>query len=172
MALNIAREEVVNLADLLKFVAERNQWILCTTRLDSRPQISPVTGGVSADGHLVVATYPERDKVHNLRKNPDVSICVLSDYFGGNWVQVDGEATIVEMPEAEEGLVDYYRAVTGEHPNWDEFRAAMHRQGKCLIRIGIQRWGPIAKGGFPRRLANLDHLASVEETDRAPERDA
>ncbi len=165
MALNIALEEVVEFPDLLAFVSERSNWILSTTRSDGRPQISPVTGGITQDGYLMVATYPERDKVHNLRRNPDVSICVLSDYFGGNWVQIDGQAEIIDLPEAEQGLVDYYMAVVGEHPDWDEYRAAMRRQGKCLIRIGIERWGPVAKGGFPRRLSNLDHLTLDSDSD-------
>lgn len=165
MALNIALEEVIEFPDLLEFVSERSNWILTTTRSDGRPQISPVTGGITEDGYLMVATYPERDKVHNLRRNSDVSICVLSDYFGGNWVQIDGQAQIVDLPEAEDALVDYYKAVVGEHPDWDEYRAAMRRQGKCLIKIGIERWGPVAKGGFPRRLSNLDHLALDSDSD-------
>jgi PPOX class probable F420-dependent enzyme len=165
MALKLALEEVVEFPDLLAFVAERSNWILSTARSEGRPQISPVTGGITEDGYLMVATYPERDKVHNLRRNPEVSICVLSDYFGGNWVQIDGRASVVDLPEAEEGLVDYYKAVVGEHPDWTEYREAMNRQGKCLIKIGIERWGPIAKGGFPRRLANLDHLTLDSNSD-------
>ncbi|NUS94436.1 MAG: PPOX class F420-dependent oxidoreductase, partial [Nocardia sp.] len=77
------------------------------------------------------------------------SICVLSDEFDDAYVQVDGRAEILDMPEALDGLVDYYRGIAGEHPDWDEYRAAMARQGKSLIRIEIQRWGPIATGGFP-----------------------
>lgn len=155
MSINIATEDVVELADLLDFVRPRHHWMMTTTKTDGRPQISPVSGGVSEVGALVVATYPERDKVHNLRRNPDVSVCVLSDHFGGAWVQVDGQATIADMPEAEEALVDYYRVIAGEHHDWEDYRRAMHRQGKCLISIDIERWGPIAKGGFPPRLASL-----------------
>ncbi len=156
--MNLATEDNVSLLELLDFVRPRHQWIMTTVRSDGRPQISPVTGGVNTAGQLVVSTYPERDKVHNLRRNPAVTLCVLSDHFGGSWVQVDGQATIIDMPEAVEALVDYYQSVAGEHPNWDEYREAMERQGKCIIAIDIERWGPVAKGGFPPRLANLDQF--------------
>jgi hypothetical protein len=80
-------------------------------------------------------------------------VLVLSDDFGGAWVQVDGPAEVLDLPDALEPLVDYYRAISGEHPDWDEYRAAMIKQGKSLLRISPARWGPIATGGFPARLA-------------------
>jgi hypothetical protein len=83
-----------------------------------------------------------------------VSACVLSDAWNGAWVQLDGTAEVLDLPDALEALVDYYRAISGEHPDWDEYRAAMQRQGKCLIRCTIERWGPIATGGFPPGLAD------------------
>jgi len=155
MARIVATEKTVERDGLVEFVRPRNQWVMATTRTDGRPQISPVTGGVNGDGRLVVATYPSRDKVHNIRRNPQVTVCVLSDHFGGAWVQVDGNATVIDLPEAMEGLVDYFRSVSGEHPNWDEYRAAMERQGKCLIVIDPERWGPIATGGFPAPVVRL-----------------
>jgi PPOX class probable F420-dependent enzyme len=97
----------------------------------------------------VVSTYPQRAKAANARRDPSVSLCVLSDDFDGPWVQVDGRAEVLDLPEALEPLVDYYRAISGEHPDWDEYRAAMARQGKSLLRVTIERWGPIATGGFP-----------------------
>ena len=117
--------------------------------------MSPVTGGVNADGQLVVSTYPSRDKVHNIRRDSRVTVCVLSDHFGGAWVQVDGNAEVIDLPDALDGLVDYFRSVSGEHPDWDDYRAAMERQGKCLIRVEIARWGPIATGGFPAAVIPL-----------------
>ncbi len=116
--------------------------------------MSPVTGGVNTDGMLVVSTYPERDKTRNLRRDHHVSVCVLSDDFGGAWVQVDGIATVTDMPEAEDGLVEYFRCISGEHPGWEEYRQAMRTQGKSLITIEPTGWGPIATGGFPPRLAD------------------
>jgi hypothetical protein len=83
-----------------------------------------------------------------------VSVCVVSDEWNGPWVQVDGTAEVIDLPEAVEPLVDYYRSISGEHPDWDEYREAMRQQGKCLIRITIDRWGPIATGGFPPELAD------------------
>lgn len=78
---------------------------------------------------------------------------VLSDDFGDAWIQVDGTAEVIDMPEAIDGLVEYYRVIAGEHPDWAEYRTAMTRQGKSLIRVTPTRWGPIATGGFPPRLA-------------------
>ena len=135
--------------ELLSFVGERKNWVLTTTKQSGGVQLSPVTGTVGADGSLLISTYPERAKTHNIRMDPTVSLCVQSDEFGGAWVQVDGNAQIVDLPEAMQGLVEYYRSAAGEHSDWDEYRRAMERQGKCLIRIEIAGWGPIATGGFP-----------------------
>ncbi len=139
----------VDRAELLEFISERRQWVLTTNKRSGGVQLSPVTGAVGDDGSLMIATYPERAKVHNLRLDPTASVCVLSDEFGGAWVQVDATAEILDLPAAVEGLVAYYRAAAGEHPDWDEYRRAMRRQGKCLIRLTITEWGPIATGGFP-----------------------
>ena len=105
--------------------------------------------GVDARGRLVIATYPERAKVANARRDPSVSVCMLSDAWDGPYVHVDGTAEVLDLPEALEPLVEYFRSLAGEHSDWDEYRAAMQRQGKCLIRITIDDWGPIATGGFP-----------------------
>ena len=144
----------VDRATLLTFLRRRHHAVLLTRRADGSPQSSPVTCGVDADGRIVVATYPERAKVINLRRDPRASVLVLSDDFGDAWVQVDGDAEILDLPDALEPLVEYFRCITGEHPDWDDYRAAMQRQGKCLIRITLTRWGPIATGGFPPRLVN------------------
>jgi len=128
--------------------------VLITTRTDGTPQASPVTGGVDGTGRIVISSYPERAKSHNLRRDPRCSALVLSDDFGGAWVQVAGVGEVVGLPEALEPLVEYFRAISGEHPNWDEYREAMTRQGKVLLRIRPTRWGPIATGGFPARLAD------------------
>ncbi len=153
MPRTIATNTAVGRDELLDFVRPRHQQILITHRADGSPQASPVTGGVDADGRIVVSSYPERAKVANLRRRPDCSVLVLSDDFGGAWVQVDGTAEVLDLPDALEPLVDYYRAISGEHPDWDEYRAAMTEQGKALLRITPTRWGPIATGGFPARLA-------------------
>ena len=139
--------------ELLDFVRPRHHVLLTTHRADGSVQQSPVTAGVDAEGRIVIATYPERAKVANLRRNPEATVLVLSDEWNGAWVQVDGRAEVLDLPDALEPLVDYFRAVAGEHSDWDEYRAAMQRQGKALLRITPVRWGPIATGGFPSRLA-------------------
>ena len=149
----IATADRVERAALLDFLRPRHHGLLATTRADGRPQLSPVSCGVDGEGRIVVSTYPERAKAANARRDGRVSMCVLSDEWDGPYVQVDGHAEVLDMPEALEALVDYYRCIAGEHPDWDDYRAAMARQGKSLIRITIDRWGPISTGGFPPRLA-------------------
>jgi PPOX class probable F420-dependent enzyme len=153
VARKIATSTAVNQDELLDFIKIRHHAIVMTTRADGRPQASPVTCGVDDEGRIVIATYPERAKIVNARRDPRVSVLFLSDDFGGEWVQVDGAAEVLDVPEAVEALVDYYRSISGEHPNWDEYREAMVEQGKSLLRVTPERWGPIASGGFPARLA-------------------
>lgn len=138
---------------LLEFVRPRHHLILTTHRVSGGVQMSPVTAGVDGAGRIVISSYPERAKVTNCRRRHDVSVLVLSDDFGGPWVQVDGSCEVLDLPEALDPLVDYYRAIAGEHPDWQEYRDAMVAQGKCLLRITPTRWGPVATGGFPPRLA-------------------
>jgi PPOX class probable F420-dependent enzyme len=148
---NIATADRVDRDALLDFARTRHKITLVTTRRNGRPQMSPVTGGVDAAGRLVISTYPDRAKAVNLRRDPQVSVLVHSDEWNGPYVQVDGTAEVLDMPsqEAEDGLVEYFRCISGEHPDWDEYRDAMRRQGKSLIRITVESWGPIATGGFP-----------------------
>jgi PPOX class probable F420-dependent enzyme len=153
MPRTIATTTPVDRDELLAFVRPRHHMVLVTSRRDGLPQVSPVTGGVDEDGRIVISTYPERAKVNNLRRNPAATVLVLSDEFNGEWVQVDGPAEVLDLPEALEPLVDYFRSISGEHPDWDEYRQAMRDQGKSLIRITPTRWGPVATGGFPARLA-------------------
>ncbi|MFI2752082.1 PPOX class F420-dependent oxidoreductase [Cellulomonas sp. P22] len=154
MSRRIATTERVSREDLLAFVAARHHAVLLTRRSSGAPQMSPVTCGLDAAGRVVVSTYPDRAKAVNARRDPAVSVCVLSDDFDGPWVQLDGRAEVLDLPESVEPLVEYYRGIAGEHPDWDEYRAAMVAQGKSLLRITIDAWGPIATGGFPARLAD------------------
>jgi PPOX class probable F420-dependent enzyme len=149
----IATTTAVDRDALLEFVRPRHRMVLMTTRSDGTVQASPVTGGVDPEGRLVVSSYPERAKAANVRRTGTASVVVLSDEFNGAWVQVDGTAECLDLPAALEPLVEYYRCIAGEHPDWDEYRAAMVEQGKVLLRVTPTRWSPIATGGFPARLA-------------------
>jgi PPOX class probable F420-dependent enzyme len=153
MARTIATTTRANREELLEFARPRHQMVLLTNRSDGSVQASPVTAGVDTEGRVVVASYPDRAKSVNVRRSGRASVLVLSDDFGGAWVQVDGSAEVLDLPEALEPLVDYFRCISGEHSNWDEYRQAMIDQGKCLIRLTPTRWSPIATGGFPARLA-------------------
>ncbi|MFS0886757.1 PPOX class F420-dependent oxidoreductase [Aeromicrobium sp. 179-A 4D2 NHS] len=154
MARSIATNTPVDRDEMLDFVRPRHRFVLLTRRRDGAPQASPVTGGVDDSGRLVVSTYPERAKVHNARRDERVSVVVLSDEWDGPWIQVDGTCEVLDVPEAVEPLVEYFRNIAGEHSDWDEYRRAMVEQGKSLLRITPTRWGPIATGGFPARLAD------------------
>ncbi|GAB2587205.1 PPOX class F420-dependent oxidoreductase [Kribbella endophytica] len=154
MPRTIATNTKVDLDGLLEFVRPRHHMLLITTRQDGTPQASPVSGGVDAEGRIVISSYPERAKSTNVERNPQTSVMVMSDDWNGAWVQVDGTGEVIQLPDAVEALVDYYRSISGEHPDWDEYREAMRKQGKCLIRITPTRWSPIATGGFPARLAD------------------
>lgn len=148
---NIATADRVGLEELLDFVRPRHRFTLVTRKRDGGVQVSPVAGGVDVEGRLVVSTYPDRAKANNLRRDPSVSVLVHSDEWDDAYVQVDGTAEVLDMPsqDAEDGLVDYFRCIAGEHSDWAEYLEAMRRQGKSLIRITVTGWGPVATGGFP-----------------------
>ncbi len=103
---------------------------------------------------MVVASYPERAEALNARRNPVGSALFVSDEWNGPWVQVTGRFEVLDLPAAMDPLVDHYRSIAGEHPDWGDYRNAMTQQAKCLLRLTIDTWGPIATGGFPARLAN------------------
>jgi len=149
----VATNTTVGREDLLAFVRPRHNALVITRRADGSPQASPVTCGVDEQGRVVVSTYPQRAKAKNARRDPRVSIVVLSDSFGDAWVQIDGTAELIDAADDVEPLVDYFRCIAGEHPDWDEYREAMVKQGKTLLRITPESWSPIATGGFPPELA-------------------
>ena len=128
------------------FIRVNHHAILHTVRADGSPQMSPVACGVDDDGRVIVSTRETAMKAKNLKRDPRASLCVISDGFFGEWVQVDGTATVVSLPDALEGLVDYYRKVAGEHPDWDDYRNAMQREQRVLVRIDLERAGPTKSG--------------------------
>jgi PPOX class probable F420-dependent enzyme len=128
------------------FVREHHRAIITTSRDDGSPQMSPVGVGIDDRGHLVVSTRQTALKTRNLRKRPKAWLCVVSDDFYGPWIQIEGDVEIVALPEAMEPLVDYYRQVAGEHPDWADYRAAMEREQRVLLRITPSRAGPDVAG--------------------------
>jgi PPOX class probable F420-dependent enzyme len=149
MARTLATTDTVGRDELLEFLRPRHRATMVTRRRDGGLQMSPVTCGVDAEGRVVVSTYPARAKAGNARRDPRVSVLVHSDEWDGPYVQVDGSAEVLDMPDAVEPLVEYFRCISGEHPDWEEYREAMRSQNKSLIRVTIERWGPVATGGFP-----------------------
>lgn len=152
----IATNRYVERAELEDFVRPRHRGVLITTKRNGNLQTSLVTIGLDTEGRVVVATYPERAKVPNLKRNSKATMVVMSDAFNDEWVQLDCTAEVIDLPDSVEPLVEYFRCISGEHSDWDEYREAMVAQGKSLIRLTIDDWGPIARGGFPPRLATDD----------------
>jgi PPOX class probable F420-dependent enzyme len=133
-------------AEASDFLRDNHRAVLVTHRRDGRPQTSPVLAAVDDGGRVLVSTRQAAMKTKNLERDPQASLCVLSDAFFGPWVQIDGIAEIVRGPEALDLLVDYYRRVAGEHPDWHEYRAAMEREGRVVVRISITSAGPDVAG--------------------------
>jgi PPOX class probable F420-dependent enzyme len=137
----------VDLDEAREFLRANHHAILATRRRDGSPQLSPVLVTIDDDGHAVISSRERAMKVRNLRRDPRLSICVIPDsFFGERFVQVDGEAQIVSQPDAMDGLVAYYRSIAGEHDDWDDYRQAMEREQRVLIRVAITRAGPDASG--------------------------
>ncbi|WP_375481614.1 PPOX class F420-dependent oxidoreductase [uncultured Jatrophihabitans sp.] len=128
------------------FLRSNHRAVLATVRQDGRPAMSPVVAAVDGQGRVVVSTRETAMKVKHVRRDPHVSMCAFGDGFFGQWVQVEGTAEIVELPEAMDLLVAYYRDISGEHPDWDDYRAAMQRERRVVIRFAIERAGPNVSG--------------------------
>lgn len=135
----------MDLGTALDFIAHNHRAVLATSRADGNPQLSLVAAGVE-DDTVVVSTRETAIKTKNLRRRPRASLIVFTDSFYGNSVQVEGPVEVVSLPEAMEGLVAYYRQVSGEHPDWNEYRAAMEQEQRVLLRITVERAGPDRAG--------------------------
>lgn len=129
-----------------EFLRSNHRAVLGTYHPGGRIQLSPVTIGVDADGRAVVSTRETAVKVRNLRRDPRATLCVMNDGFYGRWLLIEGQANIVSLPEAMEPLVSYYRDISGEHPDWDDYRAAMERDRRVIVQITLDRVGPTHQG--------------------------
>ena len=132
--------------EAIEYVRGNHHAVLATLKQDGSPQLSPVTAGVDGDGRVIISTRQTAYKVRHVRRNPRVWLCVFPDGFYGRWVQLEGTADIVELPEAMDGLIGYYRDISGEHPDWDDYRAAMEREQRLLLRIAVSKAGPTVSG--------------------------
>jgi len=132
--------------DAREFVASNHRAVLITRRASGGLQTSPVLVGVDGEGELVISTREAAYKTRNLRRDPTTVLCVFSDGFFGRWMQIEGAAQVVSLPEAMEGLVDYYHRISGEHPDWDDYRRAMQDQHRVLVRVSIDKVGPTRTG--------------------------
>jgi PPOX class probable F420-dependent enzyme len=136
----------VDTSEALDFLRQHHQGVLSVTRSDGKPAMSPVTAAVDGGGLVVISSRETAYKVKHLRARPYASYCGFTDRFYGSWVQVEGPVRIIPLPEAMEPLVDYYRSISGEHPDWDDYRAAMEREQRVIIAITPERVGPNVQG--------------------------
>jgi len=127
------------ISNALEFLRAHHRGVLATLRADGSSQLSPVVAGVDGDGRVVISATEDRAKTKNVRARPSAAYCGFSDGFFGAWVQVEGPVEVIALPEAVEGLVALYRSIAGEHPDWDDYRAAMVRDRRCLIAITPER---------------------------------
>jgi PPOX class probable F420-dependent enzyme len=128
------------------FLQSNHRAVLATRRADGRPQLSPITTALDGAGRVLISSRETAIKVKNLRRDPYASLCLLNDGFFGDWAQIEGRAEIVSLPDAMDLLIEYYRIAAGEHPDWDEYRAAMEQQRRVIIRVTIERSGPTVSG--------------------------
>lgn len=129
-----------------EIIRQQHHAVLATRRGDGQPQMSPVVVGIDDEGYAVISTRETAYKVRNLRRDPRAWLCVVADGFFGQWIQVEGQAEVVSLPEAMPGLEAYYRSIAGEHTDWDEYREAMRTERRVLLRISIDRAGPDREG--------------------------
>ncbi len=129
-----------------EFMRAHHRAVLSTFRSDGLPQLSPVTVGVGDDGRVLVSTRETAIKTKNLARDPRASLCVINDQFFGEWIQAEGSAEIIHLPDAMDLLVDYYRRVSGEHPDWDDYQQAMVRDQRVIVAITLDRAGPDRSG--------------------------
>jgi PPOX class probable F420-dependent enzyme len=132
--------------EALEVIRTQHHAVLATLRADGTPAMTPVTANVDDDGAVVISTRQTAYKVRNLRRDPRGWLCVLPDGFYGRWIQVAGTIEIVELPEAMQGLIDYYRSTAGEHPDWAEYRAAMEHDQRVLLKMTVTAAGPNRSG--------------------------
>jgi PPOX class probable F420-dependent enzyme len=130
----------------IPFIRTNHRAVLATRRRDGGVQLSPVIATVDAQDRVVISTREGAMKTRNLRRDPHAWLCVMSDRFFGEWHGVEGTVAVLSLPEAMEPLVDYYRRVAGEHPDWDEYRRAMEREHRVLLRLRVERSGPTRVG--------------------------
>lgn len=137
----------MDLDEARAILREQHRAVLATWRADGTPQLSPVTVGVDEEGRPEISSRHAAYKVRNLRRDPRAYLCVFPDtFYGGQWIQLDGTITVVDLPDAMEPLVEYYRRISGEHPDWADYRAAMTRDQRVLLRMTIGRAGPDRSG--------------------------
>jgi PPOX class probable F420-dependent enzyme len=136
----------VDIQRAIEFLRSQHRAVLATRRSDGSPQLSPIVAAVDDDGAILISTRETAVKAKNLARDPRASLCVINDGFYGQWIQVDGTAEIVHLPDALELLVDYYRRISGEHPDWAEYRSAMVQDQRLIVRITIERAGPDISG--------------------------
>lgn len=129
----------MELSSALDFVREHRHGVLTTIKADGRPQLSNITYAVDADDAIRISVTASRAKSRNMARDPRVSLHVTRDDFYA-YVVVEGDAELTPpagSPDDDtvEQLVSHYRAIVGEHPDWDDFRRAMVAEGRLVATL-------------------------------------
>jgi PPOX class probable F420-dependent enzyme len=129
------------------FLIKHHWGVLATRRKTGGLQMSPITPGLDAEGRVIISSRETAYKVNNLRRDPRAALCVFTESFhGGGWVQVNGDAEIISLPDALDGLIYLQHQVYGEHKSWPEFRERMVRERRVMIRFAIESVAPLLRG--------------------------
>jgi PPOX class probable F420-dependent enzyme len=136
----------MDITQAVDFMRSHHRAVLHTFRRDGSPQLSPVAVGVDDEGRAVISSRETAMKTKNLLRDPRAAVCVLNDGFFGEWCMAEGPCEVVQLPEAMDLLVAYYRQLSGEHPDWKDYRAAMERERRVILRITVERAGPNVSG--------------------------
>jgi PPOX class probable F420-dependent enzyme len=129
-----------------EFGRRHHRAVLTTHRPSGGIQQSPVLTTVDEHGRFTVSSREAAYKTLNVRADPWAQLLVLDDSFFGSWIWVEGTVDVVSLPDAMEPLVDYYRSISGEHDDWDDYRARMAEEHRVLLRLSPDRAGPDHEG--------------------------
>ena len=133
----------MEISDARKFMRENHRACIAVRQKDGWPQMTFVTPGIDTQGRAIITSRGTTYKIKHIRRDPRVSMLIFGEqYSGSKFVQIRGTAEIIELPEAMDTLIFWYKQVRGEHKNWDDYRKQMHDEKRVIIRVNIEKAGP------------------------------
>ncbi len=137
----------MEIADAQKFLRDNHHGVLVTRKKDSSLQMTLVSPVIDDEGKVIITSRESTYKVKNIKRNPQISLLVYGDQFNGsNYIQIDGRAEIIPLPQAMDIVLDWHRQIRGVPANWDEIREKTKTERRIAMRVTIERVGPQNKG--------------------------